>query len=832
MSYCGGVAGYNIGSIMTTVCTANIIPDDARYTTATQMGGIAGYNGEAGVIENCLYLGRLVAGSAYVGAIAGQAVDVDLLMCNYYHNNEYRTIHSFSDNVGTTVLGVGAADGSSDADGAKLAKVVMMPAGGTFSNPYGVVPGVEPTFVTTCNPHTIPLSVYEDGLLFDDVYLGDEKGNTFYTTATTIELACAENVPDGNEVVFSCEDESGEASIEGTTLTLGENTSEVTVTVTLNRIPGSNSWLNESNRAESFSTFGNYSITITSAAELGLLAYNVNFNEESYEGYTITLGGDIDLSAHTWESIGEVSSAGPIIPVGMPSGFLGTFDGQGHVISGLNPVSLFSSVESGVTVQNLTITDATVKTASYGGIFAGTCSGTITNCHVVGGSLSYEVAEDEGAYSMSPVGPMGAMIFGGIAGMCSGGTISGCTVMGTVIGTTSDTYQCLGGIAGYVMPSRSYIGGGSSVPATLCDCLFGGTLQMGDESEEFGSIAGMSMGDNTLINNYYVGNEIGGVNEEDVTNDNAAVRGYAWSNAPEGIGEAGTAYGTGDFAGVTPYENGLLYEGIYYFAGEPTAITLSDTEDNSSIISANDRLTVDVTLAGRTLWKDGSWNTICLPFDVDLTDTSSPLYGEGVTARTLSGAGIEGSTLTLTFGEAVTMLSAGVPYIIRWTKPSDYTVYDGTNAEQASDIVNPLFSAVEIKNELHPVELEDIDFVGSFAPVAIDAEGDNTMLYLGEGDRLYWPNGEMTIGAQRAIFQLKNDITAGEAAADGIKAFVLNFGDEETGISEIHLSNPSNSSNSSNPSNPSWYTLDGVRLNGEPTATGLYISKGKKVLIK
>lgn len=32
--------------------------------------------------------------------------------------------------------------------------------------------------------------------------------------------------------------------------------------------------------------------------------------------------------------------------------------------------------------------------------------------------------------------------------------------------------------------------------------------------------------------------------------------------------------------------------------------------------------------------------------------------------------------------------------------------------------------------------------------------------------------------------------------------------------------------------NADWFTLDGRRLNGQPTAKGLYINKGKKVVIK
>ena len=30
--------------------------------------------------------------------------------------------------------------------------------------------------------------------------------------------------------------------------------------------------------------------------------------------------------------------------------------------------------------------------------------------------------------------------------------------------------------------------------------------------------------------------------------------------------------------------------------------------------------------------------------------------------------------------------------------------------------------------------------------------------------------------------------------------------------------------------NDSWYTIDGKKLNGEPTAKGIYIYKGKKVV--
>ncbi len=91
---------------------------------------------------------------------------------------------------------------------------------------------------------------------------------------------------------------------------------------------------------------------------------------------------------------------------------------------------------------------------------------------------------------------------------------------------------------------------------------------------------------------------------------------------------------------------------------------------NSTAISNKNGETVNVMLDGRTLYKDGEWNTICLPFNVDLTDENGPLYG--AIAKTLTDASVSGTTVSLTFGnpesttEPVTTLKAGTPYIIKW----------------------------------------------------------------------------------------------------------------------------------------------------------------------
>ena len=121
---------------------------------------------------------------------------------------------------------------------------------------------------------------------------------------------------------------------------------------------------------------------------------------------------------------------------------------------------------------------------------------------------------------------------------------------------------------------------------------------------------------------------------------------------------------------------------------------------------------------------------------------------------------------------------------------------------------------------------------GTYAPVSIPEDGVNTKLYLGAYNMLYYPNAAMTIGSQRAYFQLA------EGQSEGIVYFVLNFGDDmpnsgyddmpNSGYDEATGIITTNSSNSSN----EWYTLDGRKFDKQPTASGVYIHQGKKVVVK
>ena len=290
--------------------------------------------------------------------------------------------------------------------------------------------------------------------------------------------------------------------------------------------------------------------------------------------------------------------------------------------------------------------------------------------------------------------------------------------------------------------------------------------------------------------------------------------------------------------------------------GDPTdalaqamVITLADDDDNSSDIwtfrgvAAEDNgeeegegaaedipeflnKSFEVTLTGRTLWKDGKWNTLCLPFSL-ASLTGTPL--EGATVKTLTSSTFADGALTLDFTEDaknLTSIEAGKPYIIKWAPSSEH-------------IVNPVFQGVTLDATDRSVSFnlgtegqeKGITFCGTYDAMAFDA-AEPSILFLGGANTLYYPESGAKIGAQRAYFQL-DGLTAGESSSpNAVRAFKLSFGDQSTGIREIDTDPAPSPSPTGVGRNAAWYTLDGRKLSGKPTKSGVYIHNGRKVVIK
>ena len=239
-----------------------------------------------------------------------------------------------------------------------------------------------------------------------------------------------------------------------------------------------------------------------------------------------------------------------------------------------------------------------------------------------------------------------------------------------------------------------------------------------------------------------------------------------------------------------------------------------DAEDNSTLIAAaaNAGKVIDVKLDGRTLYKDGKWNTICLPFDV--TIDGSVL--EGAIARELTAASIDGNgenketTLNLTFGSNVSTLVAGTPYLIRWTS--------------GEDIEDPVFNNVNIdateRSFVSGSGETRVSFLGNYDVKSFTDTDKESILLMGGNNQLRYANAKAGLGACRAYFQIGED---GSAAR--VTAFSIDFGegDVTTGITSTDYTDYTDDA---------WYTLDGRKLEGKPAKKGVYISKGNKITIK
>ena len=239
-----------------------------------------------------------------------------------------------------------------------------------------------------------------------------------------------------------------------------------------------------------------------------------------------------------------------------------------------------------------------------------------------------------------------------------------------------------------------------------------------------------------------------------------------------------------------------------------TDINLRDNDDNRSLVeAANDNAlgALNVTLQGRKLYKDGAWNTLCLPFDVTIKE--SVLDGDDVKAMVLDDktSGLNGDELTLNFVDAPATIPAGTPFIIKW--------------KQAAILENPAFTGVTINKTAPEVAFNGGWFEGTYRPVNWAVE-DQSILFLGDANTLYYPKAGAHLNAFRAYFLLEDpNGTARE--------IVVNFGEETTGVVSMHNSECLMLNKAD-----AWYTVNGVKLDGKPTAKGMYIHGGRKVVIK
>lgn len=259
-------------------------------------------------------------------------------------------------------------------------------------------------------------------------------------------------------------------------------------------------------------------------------------------------------------------------------------------------------------------------------------------------------------------------------------------------------------------------------------------------------------------------------------------------------------------------------------------LELPDGEDNRALVELWDGMTVNVKLTGRTLYHDGCWNTICLPFTLGSLEIHNAIgYGceirglETLWSYNANGeayygpnvpkpedypyrTGFDNGTLHLYFSWSDEMY-AGVPYIIKW--------------DDGSDLVSPTFNNVTITKTLTDVTSADaaVSFCGTYDnryyPVT-----DRSLLFVGAENKLYYPTAGARTGPERAYFQLLNGLTAADLPPSGVKMFTGNG--TPTGTAHIETA----------ASTGDWYDLNGRKLTTRPTQKGIYIKNGRKEVVK
>lgn len=217
-----------------------------------------------------------------------------------------------------------------------------------------------------------------------------------------------------------------------------------------------------------------------------------------------------------------------------------------------------------------------------------------------------------------------------------------------------------------------------------------------------------------------------------------------------------------------------------------------------------------------TLYKDGHWNTMCLPFSI--SNIAGTVFA-GATVRALSASSFDNNSglLTLTFAaDPTNSIEAGVPYIVKWETTS------------TTPLTTPMeFKGATIHNSVNDTETTNVTFSGVFTSGTSLGAPSTQYLYLGSDDKLYFPNAEaVPIGIYHAYFELN---LSDQSAGAKIRNIVMNFDEDEgtaTGITTLSVDAQGTKDV------PTWYTLEGRRLLGKPTQRGIYIHNGKKYMIK
>ena len=244
-------------------------------------------------------------------------------------------------------------------------------------------------------------------------------------------------------------------------------------------------------------------------------------------------------------------------------------------------------------------------------------------------------------------------------------------------------------------------------------------------------------------------------------------------------------------------------------------ITLADNDTyrrmgNISLTSATYRKTLDET-------RKGKYQAWLVPFDYTINEADTEkfdFYKINMIANAPNAQtdATDDIWVFLKKVDAGTMLHANMPYVYKPKEAvTDYafTTENATLKPKATDARLTMMTAEDTYT-----------LYGTYEPTTATAA--DPFYYVNINGTLSYGDA-VTVGAFRWIMRVESKFGNKPAY---VRQMVFFDGEEATGIISVH-----GSGFTVNGSDV-WYTLDGRKLDGKPTARGLYINNGKKIVIK
>ena len=706
--------------------------------------------------------------------------------------------------------------------------------------------------------------------------------NTDYQLTTNFSVIEGHYITNNNPLQLSVNKTGGAMAGEDVTVTftpqMGESVATLTVTGDNTNLSIGSGITDNGNNTYTFA-MPNENVTLG-----GTFTFPMNADNFAQDGNTYTIknadgwdyfcqrmkydaslngfiGKTVELAA---DNITVTTMAGIVHP------FKGTFDGKGKTLDFKpNEVGMYCAPfqnTNGATICNLHVTGVIVGgTNSYIGGLVGSSEDdlTIRDCHV-STQISTKYDSNTNSSNVGIGGIVGYIHYTTYGQKCQ---ITGCVYDGLIYNPnySGTTYGC----GGFVGCLSEY------VYVELTDCLFiegqydnnGGKHELlwGHDNNKNSTFFHRTnyQGEGTLKNCFFVATHF-------LKQGSPAVES---TDAPTNFAHFGTPT---DHRFMQTYGRLMVFNGKYY---TPTYGDLVETYDYSGVKSYNieyDDKPLGIPDITTPLWvpllrykrtfTNGKPVTVMMPFNFTKSAFKKSGSSDGLTGHFYEFKGIhldpQTSKWTAEMGEPdnpeTTTMTANTPYLyVPDDEPEYWYIYndgDGVNIFTQGNGGGNKVTQYDGSNE--SFRWNKWDFIGTYQPrywsetehydeigkvygFAGTTENVNgTIVHAGEFVRekvgakvrptscyLKWTVGETTSAPALDLDDSTTDDTDGMEAPQTITVRLINASGETTDYTTTDFENFTKVPDT-------WYTTQGVKLSGKPTAKGIYIHHGKKVFVK